>query len=83
MASTSSAQTQKKSDPVVLGVSVPLQVTLSAVKQVADAWQKFGTDFAEAVTHIRETKAATTDKKQKEKEAIAESSAASAAGVSA
>ena len=78
MASTS-AQTQK-SDPIVLGVTVPLTVTLTAVKQVADAWQKFGLDFAQAVTHIRETKATTS---KKEKELAGESSAAAAAGVSA
>ena len=78
MASTSAVE--KKSDPVVLGVSVPLNVTLTAVKQVADAWQKFGTDFAQAVTHIRDTKASPTGKADKE---LAETSAASAAGVSA
>lgn len=76
MASTS-AQTQK-SDPMVLGVSVPLNLTLTAVKQVADAWQKFGMDFAQAVTHIRETKS--TSKSPKEP---VETSAAPAAGVSA
>jgi hypothetical protein len=79
MASTS-AQTEKKSDPIVLGVSVPLNLTLTAVKQVADAWQKFGLDFAEAVTHIRETKAASS---KSEKQTAGESSAAAAAGVSA
>jgi hypothetical protein len=79
MASTSAQQT-KKSDPIVLGVSVPLNLALTAVKQVADAWQKFGMDFAQAVTHIRETKATSTKSK---KEAAAESSASAAAGASA
>lgn len=80
MASTS-AQTPEtpKSDPVVLGVSVPLNVTLTAVKQVADAWQKFGMDFAQAVTHIRDSKA----NSKSAKEPPAESSAAAAAGVNA
>jgi hypothetical protein len=80
MASTS-AQTQEtpKSDPVVLGVSVPLNVTLTAVKQVADAWQKFGMDFAQAVAHIRDSKA----NSKSAKEPPAESSAAAAAGVNA
>jgi hypothetical protein len=66
---------------MVLGVSVPLSLTLTAVKQVADAWQKFGMDFAQAVTHIRETKSKSSDKSQKEP--MAETSAAPAAGVSA
>jgi hypothetical protein len=79
MASTS-AQTDKKSDPIVLGVSVPLNVTLSAVKQVADAWQKFGMDFAQAVTHMRDNKATQS---KSAKEAAGESSASAAAGVSA
>jgi hypothetical protein len=79
MASTS-AETPK-ADPIVLGVSVPLNVTLTAVKQVADAWQKFGLDFAQAVTHIRETKA--PSKSKNKKEPVGESAAASAAGVSA
>jgi hypothetical protein len=79
MASTS-AQTDKKSDPIGLGVSVPLNLTLTAVKQVADAWQKFGSDFAQAVTHIRETKTAAG---KSEKQTAGESSAAAAAGVSA
>lgn len=79
MASTSSAQSPTKSDPVVLGVSVPLNVTLTAVKQVADAWQKFGTDFAQAVTHIRDNKASA----KSAKEPPEESSAAAAAGVNA
>jgi hypothetical protein len=79
MASTSAQQT-KKSDPIVLGVSVPLNLTLTAVKQVADAWQKFGMDFAQAVTHIRETKATST---KSAKETAADTSASAAAGVSA
>lgn len=78
MASTS-AQTQK-SDPIVLGVTVPLSITLTAVKQVADAWQKFGLDFAQAVTHIRDDKATSS---KTEKETAGASSAAAAAGVSA
>ena len=78
MASTS-AQTPKKSDPVVLGVSVPLNVTLTAVKQVADAWQKFGTDFAQAVTHMRDNKTSAKGAKEPPEE----SSAAAAAGVNA
>lgn len=79
MASTSTSAQSPKSDPIVLGVSVPLNVTLTAVKQVADAWQKFGMDFAQAVTHIRETK--TNNKSPKEP--IAETGASAAAGASA
>jgi hypothetical protein len=79
MASTSTSAQSPKSDPIVLGVSVPLNVTLTAVKQVADAWQKFGMDFAQAVTHIRETK---TNSKGA-KEPTAETSAAPSAGASA
>ena len=55
MASTSAAT--EKSDPALMGVSIPLSVTVSAAKQVGAAWQKFGVDLVEAVKHARETKA--------------------------
>lgn len=80
MASTS-AQRIKKSDPIVLGVSVPLNLTLTAVKQVADAWQKFGMDFAQAVTHMRDNK--TSASKRAKQESALETGVSAAAGVSA
>ena len=78
MASTST-ETQK-SDPALLGVNIPLSVTVSAAKQVGAAWQKFGVDLVQAVAAKREAKAPA--KKAKEAEA-AESSASASAGVSA
>ena len=53
MASTSATD---KSDPVVLGVSIPLTVTVSAAKQVGAAWQKFGMDLVSALSHVRDAK---------------------------
>jgi hypothetical protein len=76
MASTSSASIEK--DPALLGVSVPLSVTVAAAKQVGAAWQKFGLDLVQAVKHSRETKAAPTEEKPP-----AETAASAAAGVSA
>jgi hypothetical protein len=79
MASTSastSAATEKH-DPALMGVPVPLSVTLSAAKQVGAAWQKFGLDLVQAVKTARETKTPPDDK------STGESSASAAAGVNA
>jgi hypothetical protein len=75
MASTS-AQTDK-SDPALLGVTIPLGVTVSAAKQVGAAWQKFGLDLVQAVKTSREKAPAPEEK------STSEASAAAAAGVSA
>ncbi len=79
MASTS-AQTDK-SDPVVLGVSIPLSVTVAAAKQVGAAWQKFGVDLVQALTHVRDAKSPPLSKQEKS-EAL-ESTASASAGVNA
>jgi hypothetical protein len=76
MASTSASS--DKPDPALLGVSVPLSVTLAAAKQVGAAWQKFGVDLVQAVKHSRETKASPPEEKP-----AAETAASAAAGVSA
>jgi len=76
------ATTQIEKDPVVLGVSVPLTVTLTAAKQVSAAWKEFGSELVHALSQAREsTKGAI---KSKGKAAAAELDVASAAaGVSA
>lgn len=76
MASTSASS--EKPDPALLGVSVPLNVTVAAAKQVGAAWQKFGLDLVQAVKHSRETKATPPEEKPP-----AETAASAAAGVSA
>jgi hypothetical protein len=76
MASTTSAATDKP-DPALMGVSIPLTVTVTAAKQVGAAWQKFGLDLVHAVKATRETKAAPAEKSN------GESSASAAAGVNA
>lgn len=74
MASTS-AQTDKP-DPALMGVSIPLSVTVSAAKQVGAAWQKFGVDLVQAVKTAR-------DKPASDEKPTTEASASAAAGVSA
>jgi len=44
-----------KADPVVLGVSVPLTVTVEAAKQVGAAWKEFGTGLVAALQQARES----------------------------
>lgn len=67
MASTTT-ETQK-SDPALLGVQVPLSVTMSAAKQVGAAWQKFGMDLLQAVQQKREGAKTAPAAKPKSKEA--------------
>ena len=76
MAST--ATSTEKHDPALMGVSIPLSVTVTAAKQVGAAWQKFGLDLVQAVKTARETKSAPTSEKP-----AAESGASAAAGVNA
>ena len=45
----------EKSDPVVLGVSIPLTVTVSAAKQVGSAWKEFGSELVHALSQARES----------------------------
>lgn len=78
MASTSASTSTEKSDPALLGVSIPLSVTVTAAKQVGAAWQKFGVDLVHAVKTARETKSAPAEEKP-----VSESGASAAAGVSA
>jgi hypothetical protein len=79
MASTASpASSSDKADPALMGVSIPLSVTVSAAKQVGAAWQKFGLDLVQAVKTARETKSAPAEEKP-----AAESGASAAAGVNA
>lgn len=72
MASTSAGTekspttTQQKAEPAVLGVNIPINVTVSAAKQVGAAWQKFGMDLLEAVKHAREAKAKSSPPKDKQ-----------------
>lgn len=71
-----------KADPVVLGVSVPLTVTVEAAKQVGAAWKEFGTGLVQAVAQARDSSKGAI--KSKTKAAAAELDvAASAAGVNA
>jgi hypothetical protein len=81
------ASTQiEKADPVVLGVSVPLTVTVEAAKQVSAAWKEFGTGLVAALAQARESTKGTIKSKTKAatKAAAAELDvAAAAAGVNA
>lgn len=73
---------KSETDPVVLGVSVPLTVTVSAAKQVAAAWQEFGTELVAALQQARESgKSALKEKGKQAAQQI--DTAAAAAGVSA
>jgi hypothetical protein len=50
---TSVQSTEK--DPVLLGVSVPLGVTVSAAKEVGTAWREFGMNLLQALKQQKET----------------------------
>lgn len=50
---TSVQSTEK--DPVLLGVSVPLGVTVSAAKEVGTAWREFGVNLLQALKQQKET----------------------------
>jgi hypothetical protein len=71
-----------KADPVVLGVSVPLTVTVEAAKQVGAAWKEFGTGLVAALQQARETSKGAIKTKTK-KVAADLDVAAAAAGVNA
>jgi hypothetical protein len=49
-----SAQTTEK-DPILLGVSVPLGVTVSAAKEVGTAWREFGMNLLQAIKQQKDT----------------------------
>ena len=49
-----SAQTADK-DPVLLGVSSPLGVTVSAAKEVGTAWREFGVNLLQAIKQQKDT----------------------------
>lgn len=71
----------EKSDPVVLGVSVPVTVTVTAAKQVGTAWKEFGSELVHALSQARETTKGTI--KRKAKKAAAEVESAASSGVNA
>jgi hypothetical protein len=56
-----SAQSTEK-DPVLLGVSVPLGVTVSAAKEVGTAWREFGMNLLQAIKQQKETIGKSTSK---------------------
>jgi hypothetical protein len=58
-----SAQTTEK-DPMLLGVSIPLGVTVSAAKEVGSAWREFGLNLLQAIKHQKETIAAKSNNKK-------------------
>lgn len=78
------AQTTEK-DPVLLGVSIPLGVTVSAAKEVGTAWREFGMNLLQAIkqqkdTMVKSTKSAGTKSGASDK---LDGSASSSAGISA
>jgi len=79
-----SVQSTEKSDPMLLGVSVPLGITVSAAKEVGSAWRAFGMNLLQAIKHQKD--AVKPDSAGAGKSATSESldgSASSSAGVSA
>ena len=73
----------EKSDPVLLGVSLPLGLTVNAAKQVGAAWKDAGVHLVEALSHVRDEAKAKASKKLSDKKDELEGTAAAAAGVSA
>jgi hypothetical protein len=67
----------EKSDPVVLGVSVPVTVTVTAAKQVGTAWKEFGTGLVHALSQARESTKSAIKSKTKKAAADVEAAASS------
>jgi hypothetical protein len=80
--STKGAQ-MDKTDPQVLGVSIPLTVTVTAAKQVGAAWREFGTGLVQALSQARESAKGTPKSKKKAGGDDLDSGASASAGVSA
>jgi hypothetical protein len=80
-----SAQSTEK-DPVLLGVSVPLGVTVSAAKEVGTAWREFGMNLLQAIKQQKETIGKSSGKSAGAKSGASDNhdgSSSSSAGVSA
>lgn len=73
----------EKTDPKLLGVALPLGLTVNAAKQVGAAWKDAGLHLVEALSHVRDEAKAKASKKLEEKKEELNGSAAASAGVSA
>ena len=79
-----SAQTTEK-DPMLLGVSVPLGVTVSAAKEVGLAWRTFGMNLVQAIKQQKDTLAKSGKSADASKPGVSEQrdGGASSAGINA
>jgi hypothetical protein len=76
-----SAQTDK--DPMLLGVSVPLGVTISAAKEISTAWREFGVNLFQAIKSQKDAMGKSKGAMPASKSENHDGAASSSAGVSA